>query len=119
MMIVLRLGAEEKDASKLTYQRLKKRPAETVEVAAISKRQAVDMDSGSSNPSSPIKVAALQRNSSSRSWDKEKVKPSHPVNDITESTRFLSTGSRLQSHKGNNSLMTYHVIIAFHQNWSR
>ncbi|CAN1132183.1 hypothetical protein LINPERPRIM_LOCUS14244 [Linum perenne] len=88
-------GSEGKDANKLNFQRLKKRPAETVEVAAIPKRQAVDMGSGSPKPLSPVKVATLQRNSSSRSWDKEKIKPSHPVNDITESTR-----PRLQSPKG-------------------
>ncbi|CAN0830262.1 hypothetical protein LINGRAHAP2_LOCUS1343 [Linum grandiflorum] len=92
-------GVEGKDANKLTFQRLKKRPAETVEVAAIPKRQAVDMDSGSSNPSSPIKVATLQRNSSSRSWDKEKVKPSHPVNDITESTYLKSNSFNAISSK--------------------
>ncbi|CAL1361857.1 unnamed protein product [Linum trigynum] len=98
--------SEGKKVGKGTSQSFKKRPSEMVEVTSSSKRQAIDMGSGSPKQSSPMGVATLHRNSSSRSLDKEKVKPSHQtysgnhsVND-PESTRFPNTAPRLQSPKG-------------------
>ncbi|CAI0565914.1 unnamed protein product [Linum tenue] len=85
--------SEEKNVDKGTSQSFKKRPSETAEMTSSSKRQAIDMGSGSPKPSSPKRVATLHYNSSSRSLDKEKVKPSnHSIND-PESSALLKSNS--------------------------
>ncbi|KAL5767551.1 hypothetical protein ACOSQ2_014334 [Xanthoceras sorbifolium] len=79
-----------------------KRHAENLEAAPAAKRQAIETSLGSPKSSSPCKMPALSRDSSSKSLDKGKVRPAslsnHSSSDVLETAR--STGPLLQTPKG-------------------
>lgn len=84
-----------------------KRLAENLEAAPAVKRQTIETNIGSPKSSSPSRVAALSRESSFKSIDKGKMRPSshislgnHPNNDMSEATRSPTSGSKLQESKG-------------------
>ncbi|KAJ7982627.1 putative RING/FYVE/PHD zinc finger protein [Quillaja saponaria] len=80
-----------------------KRCAENLEIALAMKRRAVEYGTSSPKESSPKRIAALSRESSSRSFDKGKVKPGHLMsfrdNDELETPRSTTTGKRGQLTK--------------------
>ncbi|GKV07428.1 hypothetical protein SLEP1_g19208 [Rubroshorea leprosula] len=90
-----------------------KRLAENLEGAPAAKRQTIETNIGSPKSSSPSRVAALSRESSFKSIDKGKMRPSshmflgnHSNNDMSEATRSPTSGSKLQESKGTFSKST-------------
>ncbi|GFS40069.1 RING/FYVE/PHD zinc finger superfamily protein [Actinidia rufa] len=57
----------------------RKRYAENIEVASAVKRQVLELTVGSPKTSSLGRIAALSRDSSFKTLNKEKVKPVHPL----------------------------------------
>ena len=104
------LGIEGKKLSKSSgssAQFSSKRLAENVEVAPAAKRQALEPSIGSPKSSSPIRVAALSRESSFKNLDKERSRPAQQVsignqsiNNSLEPSRSATAGPRLQTLKG-------------------
>ncbi|XP_020230062.1 uncharacterized protein LOC109810880 isoform X2 [Cajanus cajan] len=84
-----------------------KRLSDNIEVAPAAKRQALESSTGSPKMSSPKKLVPLSRESSFKSLDKSKVKPSllmpirnHSGGNDTEIARSPSIGPRGQNPKG-------------------
>ncbi|KAL5568287.1 hypothetical protein UlMin_024862 [Ulmus minor] len=100
---------EGKRVSKATssMQVATKRLNENSEVVPAAKRQALETSIGSPKSSSPIKMAALSRETSFKNLDKERVRPAQQAslgipsaNDVPETARSPVAGSRLQTSKG-------------------
>ncbi|XP_048236196.1 uncharacterized protein LOC8272795 isoform X3 [Ricinus communis] len=104
--------AEGRIMNKESIQSSMKRPAETIEVALASKRQAIESSFGSPKSSSPTRTAALSRDSSFKGLDKGKVKLAHQTAsanhssmDISETARSSYIVPRLQTTKGRESTL--------------
>ncbi|KAF7835260.1 Bromodomain adjacent to zinc finger domain protein 1A [Senna tora] len=90
-----------------TSQHSGKRLSENIELAPVSKRQAVESSTGSPKSSSPKRIVALSRESSLKSLDKAKGKPdnqmpirTHAGGDNMETVRSSSSAPRGLLRKG-------------------
>ena len=113
---------EGKRVSKATssMQVATKRLNENSEVVPAAKRQALETSIGSPKSSSPIKMAALSRETSFKNLDKERVRPAQQAslgipsaNDVPETARSPVAGSRLQTSKGEEIAFAVYAYIFF------
>ncbi|KAJ6744088.1 RING/FYVE/PHD ZINC FINGER SUPERFAMILY PROTEIN [Salix purpurea] len=99
--------AEEKRMNVASTQNSGKRHAEPVELASAPKKQATETSLASPKSCSPSRIAAVSRDTSSKSLDKGKVKIGHQTSfgnksciDIPEFARPSVNGPRVQTLKG-------------------
>ncbi|KAF9661244.1 hypothetical protein SADUNF_Sadunf19G0048100 [Salix dunnii] len=99
--------AEEKRMNVASTQNSGKRHAEPMELASAPKRQATESSLASPKSCSPSRIAAMSRDTSSKSLDKGKVKIGHQTSfgnkscmDISEIARPFVNGPRVQILKG-------------------
>ncbi|XP_024020786.1 uncharacterized protein LOC21402590 isoform X4 [Morus notabilis] len=97
---------EGKSTSKasLSTQLSSKRLAENIEAAPVAKRQSLETSIGSPKSSSPIRMAALSRESPFKNLDKERSRPAQPIsvgnqstNEMMETARSPVAGPRLHN----------------------
>ncbi|KAI4322004.1 hypothetical protein L6164_021730 [Bauhinia variegata] len=101
-------GGEERKLNKLGYtsQISAKRHSENIGITPAAKRQAVESSTGSPKPSSPKRLVSLSRESSFKSPDKGKVKPSnqlsfcHSSSEDMEVVHSPTNGPQGQMPKG-------------------
>lgn len=97
-------GGKRTSKASSSMQLSTKRLAENIEVAPTAKRQALETNIGSPKSSSPIRMAALSRESSFKKLDKERSRPAQQIsvgnqssNDMLETARSPVAGQRLQN----------------------